>query len=73
MSIVLSKVAEISSWYLKKRRLIWNFGKLWQTLEDNFFVAINSIELSDDYNLLIAKKMHGWGGWGEKLYWRVWV
>jgi len=34
----------------------------WQLLEDNFFVAINSIELTEEYTLLIAKKMHGWGG-----------
>jgi hypothetical protein len=39
-----------------------SYLKLWQILEENFFVAINSIELSSDYNLLIAKKMHGWGG-----------
>jgi pyruvate formate-lyase activating enzyme-like uncharacterized protein len=39
-----------------------SYLKLWQILEENFFVAINSIELSDDYNLLIGKKMHGWGG-----------
>jgi len=34
----------------------------YQILEDNFFVAINTIDISNDFEILSAKKMHGWGG-----------
>ena len=33
-----------------------------QTLEDNYFVATNTIDIFDKYEILISKKMHGWGG-----------
>jgi len=33
-----------------------------QTLEENFYVATNSIDIFDNYEIVIAKKMHGWGG-----------
>jgi len=33
-----------------------------EELENNFFVAINTIDISDDFEILSAKKMHGWGG-----------
>ena len=32
------------------------------TLEENYFVASNTIDIFDDYEILISKKMHGWGG-----------
>jgi len=31
-------------------------------LEENFYVAINNIDMFENYEILIAKKMHGWGG-----------
>jgi hypothetical protein len=33
-----------------------------QTLEENYFVASNTIDIFDEYEVLISKKMHGWGG-----------
>jgi len=33
-----------------------------QILEENYFVASNTIDLFDEYEILISKKMHGWGG-----------
>ena len=33
-----------------------------EELENNFFVAINTIDISNDFEVLSAKKMHGWGG-----------
>ncbi len=37
--------------------------ELWrESLEDNLFVAISTIDIFRDYELMIAKKMHGWGG-----------
>ncbi len=36
--------------------------ELWrQSLEDNLFVAISTIDIFEDYEIMIAKKMHGWG------------
>lgn len=32
------------------------------SLEEHFFVAINTIDLFEHYEIMIAKKMHGWGG-----------
>jgi hypothetical protein len=34
----------------------------WRVLEDNLFVAMNTIDIFEHYEILIAKKMHGWGG-----------
>ena len=34
----------------------------WQLLDENLFVAINTIDMFENYEILIAKKMHGWGG-----------
>ncbi len=33
----------------------------WQSLEDTLFVAINNIDMFKNYEIIIAKKMHGWG------------
>ena len=33
-----------------------------QILEENYFVATNTIDLFSEYEILISKKMHGWGG-----------
>ena len=33
-----------------------------QILEENYFVASNTIDLFEEYEILISKKMHGWGG-----------
>ena len=36
---------------------------LWsQLLEENYFVATSTIDVFDDYDIIISKKMHGWGG-----------
>lgn len=32
-----------------------------ELLEKNYFVATNTIDMFDDYNVIISKKMHGWG------------
>ena len=33
-----------------------------QILEENYFVATNTIDMFNEYEILISKKMHGWGG-----------
>ena len=33
-----------------------------QTFVDNYFVATNTIDIFENYEILISKKMHGWGG-----------
>jgi len=33
-----------------------------QVLEENYFVATNTIDMFEEYEILISKKMHGWGG-----------
>jgi hypothetical protein len=33
----------------------------YQHLEEHLFVAISTIDIFENYELLIAKKMHGWG------------
>ena len=36
---------------------------LWsQLLEESYFVATNTIDIFDEYDLVVSKKMHGWGG-----------
>ena len=36
---------------------------LWtQLLEENNFVATNTLDIFSNYDLIISKKMHGWGG-----------
>jgi len=36
---------------------------LWtQLLEENYFVATNTINLDKAWSVIISKKMHGWGG-----------
>ncbi|WP_457598424.1 hypothetical protein [Hydrogenimonas sp.] len=32
-------------------------------LEESFFVAINHIDIFDDYDVVNAKKLHGWGAY----------
>jgi hypothetical protein len=39
-----------------------NIDEWYSFLEEYLFVAINTIDLFDNYEILIAKKMHGWGG-----------
>jgi len=34
-----------------------------QRLEASYFVAINHIDIFDDYDVVTAKKMHGWGAY----------
>ncbi len=38
-----------------------NMLNILQLLEDKLYVAINTIEISDKYQIISAKKMHGWG------------
>ena len=33
-----------------------------QLFEENYFVATNTIDLFEEYEIIISKKMHGWGG-----------
>ena len=36
---------------------------LWgQLLEENNFVATNTLDIFSNYDVIISKKMHGWGG-----------
>jgi|AAUQ01.1.fsa_nt_gi hypothetical protein len=36
--------------------------RLYELLEKNYFVATNSLDIFRDYEVIISKKMHGWGG-----------
>ncbi len=38
------------------------FRRWYEHLEEHLFVAINTIDIFENYEILIAKKMHGWGG-----------
>jgi hypothetical protein len=33
-----------------------------ELLQENYFVATNTLELFSQYDVIISKKMHGWGG-----------
>lgn len=35
----------------------WN-----EYLQDNYFVATNTLDIFSEYDVIISKKMHGWGG-----------
>jgi hypothetical protein len=39
-----------------------NIDEWYSFLEEYLFVAMNTIELFENYEIFIAKKMHGWGG-----------
>ncbi len=39
-----------------------NRDEWWSLLEKYLFVAISSLDIFENYEILIAKKMHGWGG-----------
>lgn len=34
---------------------------LWRLLEEKLFVSISTLDVSENYEILIAKRMHGWG------------
>lgn len=34
----------------------------YRLLEENYYVATNSIKIDNDYSVIVSKKMHGWGG-----------
>jgi len=68
---------EIESFLKKSHKVIKNAGlillfiptaehrslALWtQLLEENYFVATNTIGLDKEWSVIISKKMHGWGG-----------
>ncbi len=38
-----------------------NMPEILQLLEDKLYVAINKIDISSKYEVISAKKMHGWG------------
>jgi len=38
------------------------YERWFHLLQDNYFVAINPIDISEDFHIMSAKKMHGWGG-----------
>ncbi|MBN2825885.1 MAG: hypothetical protein JXQ76_11205 [Campylobacterales bacterium] len=38
------------------------YDRWFNLLQDNFFVAINPIDISEDFHIITARKMHGWGG-----------
>lgn len=33
----------------------------WQLLEEKLFVSLSTIDVSENYEILVAKRMHGWG------------
>jgi len=37
---------------------------LWRLLEDKLFVSLSTLDVSENYEILIAKRMHGWGEFG---------
>jgi len=39
-----------------------NIEEWYSFLEEYLFVAMNTIDLFENYEIFIAKKMHGWGG-----------
>jgi len=39
-----------------------NSDEWWSFLEEHLFVAISRLDIFENYEILIAKKMHGWGG-----------
>ena len=39
-----------------------NIEEWYNFLEEYLFVAMNTIDLFENYEILISKKMHGWGG-----------
>ena len=39
-----------------------NSDEWWIFLEEYLFVAISTLDIFENYEILIAKKMHGWGG-----------
>ena len=39
-----------------------NLNDWFKVLEDNYFVAINTIDISQDFHILVAKK-NAWLGW----------
>jgi len=39
-----------------------NSDEWWSFLEEYLFVAISTLDIFENYEILIAKKMHGWGG-----------
>jgi len=47
--------------FLEKNN-IKNIDEWYKTLEDTMFVAMNTIDIFENYEIFIAKKMHGWGG-----------
>ena len=40
-----------------KQRHIWT-----ELLQENYFVATNTLDIFSEYDVIISKKMHGWGG-----------
>jgi hypothetical protein len=38
------------------------YDRWFNLLQDNFFVAINAIDICEDFHIITARKMHGWGG-----------
>lgn len=41
---------------------IESYDRWFNLLQDNSFVAINSIDICEDFHVMSARKMHGWGG-----------
>lgn len=39
-----------------------NLQEWFKILEDNYFVATNTLDISKNFDIIISKKMHGWGG-----------
>jgi len=38
------------------------YERWFHLLQDSYFVAINPIDISEDFHIITARKMHGWGG-----------
>ena len=71
----IDKIEDLGSFFKKLHSIIKNSGylllfieknqnnltKILQLLEDKLYVAINTIDISTKYEVISAKKMHGWG------------
>jgi hypothetical protein len=61
MKIAYTTLANTADIILLEKKDCMNIEEMKALLEEFEFRAINDIEIFDDYNLVMAKKMHMWG------------
>ncbi len=57
----LMKNSGVLIFLLEKRGLLED--KIDKVLEEGYFVAVNHIDIFDDFDVVNARKMHGWGAY----------